>query len=254
MIRSRFSLLGALLAAIGLMAVFASAAQAEGVWLVLETPGGPHVGGAALEAEKFEGSLENNTGALLSRVSFTARIAIKCTAVEIIDALLTTTGGVKEGAKVKFTGCTVLANGTDGLRDELTKCGVHTGTAAAGTIETEPFHALLKLHELKSSGEKHDTLLVVPDNEEELAVKLLMGNMCAIGEEIPVFGHLSFRDCGGDKKGLEHLLTHLITEFEPLDTLSLFEPEGGLGAWPAFLDGSANIKLASDRLWSASLL
>jgi len=250
MIRSRCSLLGVLLTAIGLMAVFASAAQAEGEWLVLQTPGGLLIQGAALEAEKLEGSLENSTGTLLANVHG-FQIAIKCTAAVLIDALLTTTGGVKTGAKIKFTGCTVLGGGANGLREELTKCEVKTDGGVVGTIETEPAHAALKLHTL-TGGEKDDTLLILPDNLFQRVAVLELGAGCAIEEEVYIYGHLSVRDCGGNIKGLAHLLTHLLTEYEPLSTLSLFAPEGKEGAEGAFTDGSANIKLASDREWAPS--
>jgi len=262
MIRSRFSLLGVLLAAIGLMAVFASAAQAEGHWLVLKTVNGSLVEEPELKAERFEGSLENNTGALLSEIG-TTKIDIVCTAGELLDALLNNTGGVQEGAKVKFTGCKFFSGGTNGLLTEQPKCQPKTtGAAAAGEVETKPAHALLKLHPLilknSETGEKEetvneDTLLILPDNTTtQLAAELELGASCAFGELLPIFGHLAVWDCGGRAKGLTHLLTHLITEFSPLTTLALFAQRGKAGAKNASVDGSANVKLHSDRDWAPS--
>jgi|SRR5689334_21345689 len=262
MIRSRFSLLGVLLVAIGLMAVFASAAQAEGHWLVLETVGGKLVEEPTLKTERFEGSLENNTGALLSEIG-TTKIDIVCTAGELLDALLNNTGGVQEGGKVKFTGCKFFSGGKDGLEKEQPKCQPKTtGAAAAGEVETKPAHALLKLHELllkpnpetgKEEVVKEDTLLILPDNTTtQLAAELELGASCAFGELLPIFGHLAVWDCLGRAAGLKHALTHLITEFSPLTTLALFAVRGKTGAKNASVDGSANIKLHSDREWAPS--
>jgi len=265
MIRSRFSLLGVLLAAIGLMAFFASAAQAEGEWLVLKEAG-KLLTGAEIVAnkEKFEVvELENKTGSLLGEIG-TTRIDILCTALSLIDALLTATGGVKGEsgkppveAKVRFTGCVFLSGGANGLEKEQPKCQPKTNGGALGTVETLGAHALLKLHELKDKEgkliEKDDTLLILPDNETtQLATTLELGAGCAFGEELPVFGHLSLQDCGGTTKALEHLLSHLATEFAPLTTLALFAQRGKLGAKNASIDGSATFKLSSDRLWAGS--
>jgi hypothetical protein len=251
MIRSRFSLLGVLVAAIGLMAVFASAAQAEGEWLVLQA--GVLLTGAQIEAaaEKFEVvSLENSTGALLSEIG-TTKIDILCTALSFVDALLNGTGGVKNGGSVKFTGCKFLSGGTNGLEKEQPKCQPKTNGGPLGTVETLPAHALLKLHEL-TGGVKDDTLLILPDNANVEATKLELGATCAFGEELPIFGHLSVQDCGGTTKALEHLASHLITEFAPLTTLALFAQRGKVGAKNASIDGSATVKLASGRLFAGS--
>jgi hypothetical protein len=183
-------LLGVLVVAISLVAFSASIAQAEVAWLVLKVPTGGLYSGAEIEAnkEKFEASLENATVALLSEVGIT-KIAITCTATELVDALLNATGGLKEGAKAKFTGCKFFSGGTNGLQTEQTKCQPKTNGGPLGTVETLPFHALVKSHELKS-GEKDDTLLVLPDNAEERVISLELGASCAFGEELPTFGLL----------------------------------------------------------------
>src|SRR5689334_2095645 len=179
MIRSRFSLLGVLVVAIGLMAFFASAAQAEGEWLVLKADGKLY-SGAEIEAnaEKFEIlELENKTGALLSEIG-TTKIDILCTALELIDALLNATGGIKEGAKIKFTGCKLLSGGANGLEKEQTKCVPKTNGGPLGTVETLPFHAQLKLHKL-SNGEVDDVFRLLPDNAEVKFTTLELGASCA---------------------------------------------------------------------------
>jgi len=252
MIRSRFSLLGVLLAAIGLMAIFASAAQAEvgAKWLVLKEAGVLLTHTQILEKlTKFEiVELENKTGTLLSEIG-TTKIEILCSSLELIDALLSETG-VLPGATVKFFKCKFYSLDALGKLVEQPKCEPKTNKGALGTVETLPAHALLLLHELKPSGEKDDTLLILPDNAKVEATVLELGASCAFGEELPIFGHLALWDCGGNKKGLEHLLSHLVTEFEPLTTLALFAPRGKAGAKNAKLDGSATVKLNTDELWS----
>ena len=135
MTRSRFSLLGVLLAAVGLMALFASSAQAEvgAKWLVLKAGGGLYTQ-AEIEAnkEKFKGKIENEDAALLAK-TLGILFAIKCTAGELVDALLGPNGSVKEGGKVKFTGCTVLKKTSEEvLGEELTKCKVHHRVRLSG--------------------------------------------------------------------------------------------------------------------------
>src|SRR5689334_7295505 len=91
MSRPRSALLGVLVITACLLGVFANAAQAEGLYT-----------GAEIEAneERFEGSLENSTGALLSELGST-KMDVVCITAQLVDALLNAAGGVKEGAKVK---------------------------------------------------------------------------------------------------------------------------------------------------------
>jgi|SRR5689334_1244563 len=258
MTRSRFSLLGVLVAAIGLMAFFASAAQADPLakWLVLKEPGVLLTEAEILALNtRFEvapAGVENKTISLLSEIG-TTKIDILCTGMELIDALLSGTGGIKEGATVKFTGCKFLSGGATGLEKEQPKCIPKTHGGLAGVVETLPVHALLKLHPL-AGGETHHTLLILPDDPEKInkdvIAQLELGASCAFGEELPVVGHLALWDCEGNKKELEHKLSHLVTEFAPLTTLSLFTLRGKVGAKNASIDGSVLIRLNTDELWS----
>src|SRR5689334_2634403 len=250
MIRSRSSLLGVLVAAIGLMAVFASAAQAEGKWLVLKASGGLYTG-AEIEANKEEfsfGELENLTGALLSEIG-TTKIDIVCTTASLIFPFLNATGGIKVLATMQFTGCKFFSGGTNGLEKEQPKCVPKTNKSVGGILETLSFHALLKLHEL-AGGAKDDTLLLEPDSFNRQIAALELGASCAFGEELPIFGSLSVQDCGGTTKALTHLVTHLVTEFAPLTTLALFAQRGQVGAKNAAIDGSMNVGLFSERSWA----
>src|SRR5689334_646730 len=239
MSRPRSALLGVLVITACLLGVFANAAQAEGLYT-----------GAEIEAneERFEGSLENSTGALLSELGST-KMDVVCITAQLVDALLNAAGGVKEGAKVKFIDCRVLGGGTNGLEKEFSKCVPKTNGGPLGTIETLPFHASLQSHQMES-GEKADTLLISPDNEKEEVVNIELGETCAFGEELPIFGLLSIQDCGGSTSVLEHRAIHLLTEFSPLTDLALFAMRQVKGSKPAKIDGSANITLASERLWA----
>jgi len=251
MISSRFRLLGVLVVGVGLMAFLASAAQAEGEWLVLET--GKLLTGVQIEAnkEKFEvGEVENNAISILAEEG-TTKNDVLCTGFELLDGLLNATGGLKTGARAKFTGCKLLAEGAQGLSKEFSKCTPKTSGGPLGTVETLAFHGALKLHEL-AGGAKDDTLLLLPDNAEGLFASFELGAACAFGEELPFFGNLSLQDCGGNTKELEHLLSHLWTEFAPLTTLALFAPRGKTGSKNASVDGSVLSKLSSDRLYAGS--
>jgi hypothetical protein len=250
MIRSRFSLLGVLVAAIGLMAISASSAQAEGRWLVLTGVGSNLFTDAEIEAnkEKLTGEIENGTAALLTEV-LGLKIDILCTAGELIDALLGAGGTVKAGARVKFTGCKVLSGGTNGLLKEEAKCKPHTAGAAVGTIETEPGHAALKLHKL-ADGTLHDTALILPDNVAERFVAIEMAEGCSLPETTEIFGLFSVWDCVSNSAWLTHNTVHLITEFKPLTHLWVISDT--TEHLNTSIDGSANIRLASGRSFAGS--
>jgi len=239
MIHPRLSLLGALVSAIGLMAVFATSGQAETRWLVLKLSSSGLYSDSELEASngRFVGTLENNTGKLLTEIGKMG-FTITCTAGSPVDALLAKSGGTKEGAIIRFTGCS----------SSQTKCTPKTNGGPSGTIETLSLHNLLKLHTLvvEEGGKKVElkvtTVLITPDNAKELLTNIELGATCVFGEELPIFGLLSVQDCGGTKKALEHLQVHLITEFEPLTDLAVYakRSEGGT---PVKLDGSMNISV-----------
>jgi hypothetical protein len=247
MVRTRFSLLGVLAAAVVLIALFARSAQAEtgAKWLVLTGTGSNLYTQAEIEArnEKFEGSIELPSAALLGK-ALGIKLAIKCTAAELIDALLGPNGSVKNGAKVKFTGCTLLSGGTDGLLEET--CELKSAGQPFGTVVTNSAHALLKLHEL-AGGVKDDTLLILPDVGNEFT-NFQMDELCPFGENIPIAGSLSLQDCEGTTSALTHKLAHLFTQFTPLTKLYIISDTAE--HLETKIDGSVNIKLASDKLWS----
>jgi hypothetical protein len=248
MIRTRLGLLGLYAIVFSVMAFSATAAQAEvgSKWLVLKTVNGALETEAEIETnkERLVGEIENKTVSILTKV-LGLKIEILCTAGELIDALLGVTGSVKNGAKIKFTGC-VVREANAGLA-LLPGCKPHSLGAAVGTIETDPLHALIGLHEL-AGGVKHDVIVVLPDVGTEL-IHLLLEEECVIGELISIFGKLTLWDCQEEGKGaLKHLVTHLFTEFKPLT--KLFVISDTAEHLETSLDGSANIKLASGKSWA----
>jgi hypothetical protein len=197
MIRSKLGLLGLCAVVVGIMAVSASAAQAEAGanWLIL-TSGGAVKTGAELHAAVI-GSLENNTGSLLSRV-LGINVQILCTAATLVGVSLEGTGSLTNGGKVKFSGCSVDLNGA-----AAPECAVHSAGQPVGTVETLAGKGLLVL-----IGGVGRTL--IEPKEGETFANLNMGEECPIGENIPVRGKLVIKDC--ENKLSTHLVTHLIEE------------------------------------------
>ena len=72
-----------------------------------------------------------------------------------------------------------------------------------------------------------------------------MGEGCAIGEEVPIFGEFSAWDCVSNSNWLAHNTVHLITEFKPLTHLWVISDTAE--HLLTKIDGSAEIKLASGR-------
>jgi hypothetical protein len=248
MIRTKLGLLGLCAVVLGVMAFSATAAHAEAgaTWLVLKTVNGALETEAEIETnkERLVGEIENKTVSLLTKV-LGLKIEILCTAGELLDALLGAVGTVKNGAKVKFTGC-VAREANAGLA-LLEGCEPHTSGQPVGTIETNGGHASIELHEL-TGGVKHDVTNILPD-VGTLVVNVEMGILCSIGENLPIFGKLALWDCQEEGKGaLKHLVTHLFTEFKPLT--KLFAISDTAEHLETSLDGSLNIKLASGRSWA----
>jgi hypothetical protein len=255
MIRTRLGLLGLCAVVFGVMAFSATAAQAEtgARWLILKTAGGG--GGVFTDAEieargeKFVGEVELGTASLLSKV-LGIKIQILCTAGTLVNALLGANASVKNGAKVRFTGCIALKAGT---AEKLAGCFPHSAgqLEKSGIVETNAGHALAELHEL-TGGVKHDITLILPDVVGGAFVTIEMGELCAVGESLPVFGKLALWDCKEEGKGiLTHATVHLGVEFKPLTKLFLISDTAE--HLETSLDGSANLTLASGLLWSVDL-
>ena len=220
--------------ALGLVAFSATAAQAEGTWMVkgvnLTTTG---------QNRELVGKLDEPDGTLLSILGLN-KVDFLCTAGELLNAKLEPAGAISEAsknAKVDFSGCKTFINGV-----EAKACQPKATGKAAGTIETEEGYALLILHKLEN-GTKHGVTVITPKVGTVFAV-IHMGEACSIGEEVKVFGTLALHDVGVtlEKDEIEvERANHLVSEFAPLTELKVANAKS---EGKATLDGMADIKLA----------
>jgi hypothetical protein len=210
---------------LGLMAIGATAAQAE--------PGAHwNVNGApvtnALKVEG-QGSIENNDGTFLTKVGL-SKVEILCTAGQLIDVLLEESGAGH--GKARGEGCITKLNGTT-----AGACVPHSPGAANGVIESNALKGLLQLH-TPATGPKVAIGELAPE-AGEVYVTLILGkaapekNECAIGEKFNITGKGLVKDCQGE--GEVEKVTHLVEE-GPLSTIRF-------GSNPATIDGSANVFL-----------
>jgi len=111
---------------------------------------------------------------------------------------------------------------------------------------TEEVFALLKSHELKDGkGEliaKDGVTVIIPKVGTTFIV-FHMGESCAIGEELKVFGELALVDVGGNKALLEEKVIHIVKAFTPLTALKI-------GTANVTLDGEAEIEMLSGEVWN----
>lgn len=229
MVRSRlgFKVLGLCALALGLMAVVASAAQAEAGanWKV----NGSNVTLALLPSFQVK-ELENKTASLLFTTAGGTKVEILCTAAKVLDGL--TTNDAKLGpegkvdlGKAHFSGCLTKLNGVTSP-----PCEPFTG-ANKGLLLTETATGLIRLH--PAGGQP--VIELKPENAEERFVTFTLGEECAIGEKVPIAGLLFLKDCKSE--GKVELVEHLVEELKELTKLT------ALGQ-PATLDGSVFIKLS----------
>ena len=218
--------------ALGLVAFSATAAQAEGTWMV---------GGTDLTSGSKEvtGKLVGATGALLGTLGANA-VNFKCTAASLVNAKLEKEGAISEAsknAKVKFSGCTTAINGT------VAKACEPVNGAEKGVIVSESGYALFKEH---STGE--GVTEIIPANEKNVFGVIHMGEACSIGEEVKVFGKLTVKDSGGEV-GLEtEKAIHTIEEFASLTELKI---ANGKSESKATLDGKAEAEVEGSAVWNA---
>ena len=106
----------------------------------------------------------------------------------------------------------------------------------AGTIQTEEGYALLQLHTATKDG-----VTVITPKTGTLFAMIHMGEACAIGEEVKVFGTLALHDVGVElnKDELEtERANHLVAEFKALTALKVSNAKSES---VATLDGMADI-------------
>jgi hypothetical protein len=227
MSRSRFGLLALCAVVFGVMAFGAAGAQAEPLanWLILMA-NGEVLTGAQLNATV--NAETDKTGILLTKI-LGIKTEITCPTFEIIGGKLIKEGTISAG-KLKFSGCTTRLNGVTNAN-----CVPHSAGAGAGVVETDTATGLIKLHELKPSGVKDETVLFLSTREDMRFALLEMSELCPIGEKVPIIGgEFSIKDCEG--LFLKHLVKHLVEEFAPLTTIwAISKTEEHI----ATIDGSA---------------
>jgi hypothetical protein len=216
MIRTKLGLLGLCAVVFGLMAFSTAAAQAEvgAKWLILNSLGELKEGSTLHAAV----GLESDTVVILHSEILKIKALFECSSLRTENAKLLAEGSIGEsagnvkGSRIVFSKCITKLNGVTN-----TECEPKDAVTGAGTIRTNPGHALLVLHKLES-GEIDDLLLVLPDTGETFAT-LELGIGCSIGTKVPVIGHVTLKDCLGNAGFLKHEIKHLVEVFTPLTTL-----------------------------------
>ncbi len=208
MLRSRLRLkvLGLCTIVLGLIAVFASAAQAEATahWNV----GGKAVTGSE-EIQSEIKELENKTATLEFTTVGGTLSKILCTDAKITEGgKLIKEGGVSSG-RTRFTGCKMELN-----NKPTSSCAPHSAGQPVGTIETLKAKGLITLDVV--SGKAEDYVKVVPIEGTTFVIGEL-GEECAIGEKIEVkvksAGEgLWIKDCKGNTGFTTEATTHLTEE------------------------------------------
>jgi hypothetical protein len=207
-----------LMAALSLMA-FAASAQAEPTsnWRVA----GANVNSTLLPEVQVK-EVENKTADLLFTTKGGTKVDILCTGASLSNVKLKTTGSTTEGTAT-FTGCLTKLNGTT-----TANCKPKGGGGASGTIVTKKGLGLLYLSSAGVPGVK-----LTPETGTQF-VNIELGELCAIGENVPVEGVLSLKDCKG------------LIATEAVDHLAEQGPGTSLTALgqPATIDGSVILALA----------
>jgi len=219
MTRTKLGLMGLCAAVLGLLALNASGAQAEGKWLILVTPGGVVRTGeelpATLELEKDKGP-EGLEHYVLHTEILKIKVLFLCTDIKLVNAKIFGAAAIGKGpgeekeSKILFSGCETFLNGV--LSPE---CPPTDPADGKGFIVTKPLHGLAALHEL-AGGAKDDIIKVLPDEGQTLVVPVFPP-ACPIGTSVAISGELALQDC--EKLALTHLVKHLLSIFEPLTKL-----------------------------------
>jgi len=228
MTRSRLGLLGLCVVVFGTMAFSATVAQAEvgSKWLFAQRPPQTELVPFLESSLGFEAETTIIKHTIISGVS----VLFECKKMVAVNATLKANGSIGNGAKIKYSECITKLNGATSAA-----CEPNAGGKEKGVINSQPLHALIVLHEL-AGGVKDDLIQVLPDSGSTLLV-IEMGEECSIGEKVPIFGKLTFKDC--ESAFLTHLVKHLM-EVGPLTELwaiNLTHPVTVLGSWWVFLTG-----------------
>lgn len=216
------------IAALSLMA-FAALAKAEATsnWRV----NGSNVNTTLLPEAQIK-EIENKTASLLFTTIGGTKVEILCTTAKLTNAKLKTTGSTTE-ISAKVEGCITKLNGTTSPNCKPKSTGEPSGTIKSLNV--------LGLVILQSAGVP---VVQLKSETGTLFSTLELGELCAIGESVPLGGVLNLKDCKGS------LATELVDH--------LYEPGPGTSltalGQPATLDTSVVIALAGSHAglkWSA---
>ncbi len=233
MIRSRLGLkaLGMCALVLGLMAVWAGAAQAE------STGGSWTYKNAAGELKTFEGTLAEPeiggevdvTGVLHSEALEGTKVLYECKKFSAAGGSKLKANGVALG-KLTFTECLAFLNGVESIPCKPVE----------GKVTTNLIKAQMLLHKL--AGGTIDKILIAEGETEAggaanfATIQSTAG--CALGIKVPVGGKIAL-----EPSNLTHEVKHLVDEFPPLTALWILSNTAEhkaslLGSGWAFLTGA----------------
>jgi hypothetical protein len=206
--------------------------------VAVATAGAP-LDAASLPA-KLAGKVEGASVSLLSKV-LGIKIQVSCTAGELLNAKLVGKGQLSTGFKAKFTGCKAVKAGTS---ENLSGCFPHS----TGQLEKS---GIIETNKLKGEIVSHEgaALVAIQAETGEEFVNILMGEICAVGESLPLFGKLFLKDTNGEFEA--HTVAHLL-EQGPLTKLYVITDIAE--HLETSIDGSASFSLTEAHLglkWGA---
>jgi hypothetical protein len=214
--KSMFGLVGMLTLVLGLTA-FAPPMASAG-WKLVNAKGELKEITEALLPSLQVKEIENADAAMKWTTKGGTAVDHLCKEAELIGAKMQV-GGTSSSAKIRFKQCVTLLNGTVSK-----SCEPHVG-ASKGIIETNAGRVTIKEGLLSFSSESGSF------------ATMEMGELCAIGEVIPVNGTLFLKDCQGSFT--TELVAHLFEEDKSSSITVL-----GI---PASMAGSVLIELSGEH-------
>jgi hypothetical protein len=230
--------------AFSLMAVWAGTAQAEetgGKWTYLTKAEELKTFEGALAEPEVGGKLEAGTVLILHTKVLGTSLLYECKALTINSGKLKTNGVLL--GKLTFTECEAFFSGV------LSK----NCSPSGGKIETVLIKAQMLLHKLVS-GTIDKVLIGTPEDASGNPITnfatIKSTEACSIGENVQIGGKIAWQD----PSGTGHAITHLVTEFAPLNHLYVISDTvehaaNILGSAETFLTG-AHVGIKWAGLWN----
>jgi hypothetical protein len=235
MIRSRLGLkaLGMCALVLGLMAVWAGAAQAEntgGSW-TYELAGALKTFEGVLAEPSIGGELEPGEAVLHAEVLGGTKLLYDCAELKVVEGKLKANGVVL--GRLVFHSCKTLLNGATSANCAPNAKGIHPGL-----IETNLIKGQMLLHKL-ASGAVDKIVVAEPDEVGGSFAFVESSAACSIGLKVLIGGKFAIQD----QQPSTHLEVHLINEFLPLTDLFVISKTAEhkaeiLGSAKAFLTGA----------------